>query len=176
LKIFVIGLGKTGTSSLSLALQQLGYQVIQNPASLQLIHWVDAATDDPIALNFEALDQLFPHSRFIYTCRDTESWLESWRARVQREDRSDLYPNLHPNLLSLRLQAFGQTEFCPKAWLAGYHRHWSRVEHYFSRRERDILYLRLGDGNEWRSLAGFLDKPIPDGPFPHVNQKGEFHG
>ena len=48
-KIFGIGLSKTGTSSLSEALEILGYSTVHFPRSLSEIAYYDAATDSTVA-------------------------------------------------------------------------------------------------------------------------------
>ncbi len=77
-KIFGIGLMKTGTTSLCHALEILGYSAIQSPEPLERINQYDAAADRNITENFEYLDRLYPGSKFIYTIRDTSSWIQSF--------------------------------------------------------------------------------------------------
>ncbi len=38
--------------------------------------------------------------------------------------------------------------------------------------EDRLLTYNLGDG--WENLCRFLDKPVPDTPFPRSNSAGEF--
>ena len=51
-KIFGIGLSKTGTSSLSEALEILGYSTVHFPSTLSEIAYYDAATDSTVARRF----------------------------------------------------------------------------------------------------------------------------
>src|SRR3954451_20670364 len=98
-RIFGLGLSRTGTTSLTDALELLGYRTIHFPADgrtrnemlaffattggplrLSLLESADALTDTPVCATFEALDATYPGSRFILTTREKDSWLESCRA------------------------------------------------------------------------------------------------
>ena len=37
-------------------------------------------------------------------------------------------------------------------------------------KKEEILLFQLGDG--WEPLCKFLNKPVPDVPFPHMNRMG----
>ncbi len=94
-KVFVIGRNKTGTTSLQIALRDLGYFVAPtNLGELLLKNWIDkdfasiiefcrnydAFQDIPFSLahSYRELDQAFPGSRFILTVRDNENqWFDS---------------------------------------------------------------------------------------------------
>lgn len=87
-KVFGIGFGRTGTTSLTRALEILGYRVLHFPRpdlavspSLprlwRLYFNVDGGTDTSVAVIFRELDRWFPGSRFIYTERDGPDWLRS---------------------------------------------------------------------------------------------------
>ena len=66
-KTFGIGLSRTGTTSLTLALEALGLSVAHFPTTMKQIEEHDAATDTPVAASFQSLDSRFPGSKFIYT-------------------------------------------------------------------------------------------------------------
>jgi len=94
-KVFGIGRNKTGTTSLALALQTLGYRVGDQSAAEELMEdWAirdfrrlvrycrsaDAFQDVPFSLDYtyQAVDVAFPGSRFVLTVRDSpEQWYES---------------------------------------------------------------------------------------------------
>lgn len=94
-KVFCIGFGKTGTTSVEKALKDLGYEMGDQAHGEMLIKaWskrdfdpiiefcktAQAFQDIPFCLPFTyiALDQAFPGSRFILTIRDNaDQWYES---------------------------------------------------------------------------------------------------
>jgi hypothetical protein len=94
-KIFCIGSGKTGTTSMKAALKALGYRMgDQGTAELLIESWAvrafepvieycrsaDAFQDIPFCLDYTyvALDQAFPGSKFILTLRTSSAeWFDS---------------------------------------------------------------------------------------------------
>jgi len=79
MKIFGIGLPKTGTTSLTIALEMLGYTSRHSPMECFTLHHgelsvnqkkidkYDALTDLPIPHFYPELDICFPNSKFILT-------------------------------------------------------------------------------------------------------------
>ena len=94
-KVFCIGRNKTGTTSLNMALKELGYKMGNQPkAELLLDDYVsrdfskiirycrsaEAFQDIPFSLpyTFMFLDQAYPNSKFILSIRDSsEQWYDS---------------------------------------------------------------------------------------------------
>ncbi|PFG09274.1 sulfotransferase [Marinobacter sp. LV10MA510-1] len=94
-KVFVIGFNKTGTTTMSKALRNLGYVVGREDEAKSLFDaWLrrdfkkivkfcrsaQAFQDSPFSFpyTFIALDQAFPNSKFILTIRDNEDqWYQS---------------------------------------------------------------------------------------------------
>ncbi|MFC1452265.1 sulfotransferase [Verrucomicrobiota bacterium] len=86
--MFGIGLGRTGTKSLTEALEQLGFRTKHCPRfflddeARPCIDWADfdshdALTDEGVALVYQEADRRYPGSKFILTMRDPEDWLRS---------------------------------------------------------------------------------------------------
>lgn len=167
-KIFGIGLGKTGTTSLCGALTQLGYRTLHAHCLGDLTPY-DAAADTPIAVAFRELDWSYPNSKFVLTLRDIDQWLASWKkhdAKVRQINQGEL-----PSWVkSLRRKAFGQWEFEPHVWKATYDLHLSEVVSYFQTREQDLLVLDICAGDGWEKLCPFLNQPVPSSSFPHQNR------
>lgn len=167
MKIFGIGLSRTGTWSLTRALAMLGLRTCHFPVNRQQIDDHDALTDTPIAANFERLDALYPGSKFIYTIRNLDDWLEScrllWLRRKAVFDRSLLVTKIHRQL-------YGTSEFDPVRFAAAYRRHDDRVRSYFKDRREDLLVLDVCGGDAgWEPLCSFIGVPAPAAPFPRVH-------
>ncbi len=94
-KIFVIGFGKTGTTSLKKTLENFGF-IVGNQAVAEVLsedwsigrsdriirycHTAEAFQDFPFMMPglYKLLDQKFPNSKFILTVRDSpEQWFSS---------------------------------------------------------------------------------------------------
>ena len=184
-KVFCIGFQKTGTSSLGLALQQLGYSVAgyhpfrdlatHGGLDLETI-WAragpiaashDAVQDTPWPVLYDRLDRAFPGAKFIHVVRDRDAWIRS----VLQDFR-----NSHNEIHRL---IYGSD--CPvaneEAWLARYDRHNAEVRAYFADRQEDLLSIDLASIG-WAPVCAFLGHPPPEGdvPWPHVNTYKQKHG
>lgn len=185
-KIFGIGLSRTGTKSLKVALTQLGYRTAHFREHLQvergLQSWFEgdfaaddladfeAALDNPIPIFFRELDQRYSGSRFILTTRDPSSWLESVRRLFDFVTSFD--EDLHPYRLVVRERMFGTTEFDSEKLMAVYQRHHADVREYFRNRSSDLLILNLREGEGWSELCSFLGHSVPESEFPwELDQK-----
>jgi cephalosporin hydroxylase len=162
-KVFGIGLSKTGTTSLSAALQQLGFRTTHYPRSLAEIAGLDAATDTPVALWYPVLDRQWPGSKFIYTTRNLKSWLDSCDNHWRRAGPMDAFTR------QIRIGIYQRTDFEAAAFQAVYEAHEQAVSEYFRQRPEDLLTLNICGGEGWEKLCGFLNRPIPPGEFPRTN-------
>ena len=165
-KIFGIGHSKTGTFSLATALQTLGFSTVHNPNDLRQIEHCDAATDASVTAIFEDLDQSYPGSKFIYTVRELEPWLESWRRHwLKRKCTRSQF------ILMIREQLLGTLDYDPASYARAYERVDRRIRRYFRKREDDLLVIDVcGGGLGWKPMCDFLDVPIPETPFPWSNR------
>jgi hypothetical protein len=165
-KIFGIGLTRTGATSLTEALRMLGFYAKRLPMSYQDIKDHEASTDTPVAARFPILDVFYPNSKFILTTRDKESWIES-AASLVREDDDPLW------LLEGRAILYKTTVFDREKFLESYDRHHRFVCDYFKDRPNYILLLDIKDKNKWEKLCNFLEKPILNIEYPHLNKRVE---
>ena len=164
-KIFGIGHSKTGTVSLTTALQYLGYSAIHNPPNLRQVELHDAATDMPVTIMFEQLDRMYPGGKFIYTIRDLDPWLESWRRHwLKRKDACS------PSTMRIRKQILGTTDYDAAQYTRAYRGLDLRVRDYFAARAEDLLILNICDRPSWKPICDFLGKSIPNTDFPWSNR------
>jgi len=164
-------LSRTGTKSLTEALNGLGYKSLHYPRTFhfkrgrivikpRIFKCFDALTDTPIALDFMELDRRFPDSRFIYTVRSMDSWLASCE-RFFRPNRQwrDAETELHRQL-------YGTNVFDRGLFTEAYQRHHHRVMSNFNSCPEQLLVLNICGGEGWPQLCQFLDKPVPARTFP----------
>jgi Sulfotransferase domain len=188
-RIFGIGLSRTGTSSLTTALNLLGFWSVHCPEDertrkelmayfaggdarlrLSILEGLDAVTDSPIAASFEALDSAYPGSRFILTTREKQSWLRSYRSFW-----AEIGPALRANpdepnaryIHAFNRQLYGAADLDEARFARGYDEHVRRVRAHFRHRPKDLLTIDLCAGEAWEPLCEFLGVPVPDLPFPH---------
>ena len=176
-KIFGIGLSKTGTTSLANALQVLGYKTKDNmgvvkyatgdlsSVDLHLVDANDALTDTPIPSFYRELDVRYPGSKFILTVRESEGWLKSCKKQfTQRfaEVQSDAHKQLFIDL-------YGTDVFDDERFASGYARFVDGAREYFKDRPGDLLIINITGDEGWEKLCPFLQRPVPDIPFPKAN-------
>jgi hypothetical protein len=175
-KVFGLGLSKTGTQSLSSALNILDIKSIHYPRDNRTIREVKAGRFDwqilkeyqgiiDLALSryYRHLDRLYPGSKFVLTVRDKESWLESveshWKRAFFKTDRK----------MTLRLILYGCCEFNRDHYSDVYDATYEQITGYFRNRPGDLLVMNICDGDGWEVLCPFLGKPVPSVGFPRLN-------
>jgi hypothetical protein len=174
-KIFGIGLSKTGTTSLHIALGILGYQSIHHPITIEEIEKHKAATDITVSCRFEELDKLYQNSKFILTVRDIQEWLKScefhFSKKMPLEKILQLSQNRREVKIDVRQKLYGTLSFDQALFEQAYQRHRYRVKNYFASRQKDLLIVDICAGDGWDKLCPFLGHPTLNVPFPHANQK-----
>jgi len=174
-KVFGIGLNKTGTKTLGECLQILGYrnksydlELLRSYAAgdidiiLKVTESFDSFEDWPWPLLFKEFDRNYPDAKFILTTRDNEeTWFKSLCSHAEKtgptEARKIVYshymplenPEHHKNFYLL----FNQS-----------------VCDYFSSRPFKLLTVCWERGDAWEKICTFLDRPVPEIPFPHMNK------
>jgi hypothetical protein len=183
MKVFCIGLNKTGTRSLSEALTILGLRSLHWGGSdaadalrrgpeiraaveralaegrplLADIEEADAYSDIlALSTNFDVLDRQYPASKFILTVRDLDDWLDSRRRHV--ETNIERHARGEYNGTFLVVDYPGWTEEKTS--------HEQRVRSYFADRPNALLVMDIAAGDGWDELCPFLDREVPDEPFP----------
>lgn len=185
-RIFGIGLHKTGTTSLHLALEELGFesahwrsarwakriwQEVSTEGRSLTVDREYALTDLPIPFLFKELDAAYPGSKFILTLRDEEKWINSVRNHWDHEKNPFRHRwNDDPFTHKAHKLLYGQKGFNAELFLERYRRHIDEVFEHFGDRLDDLMVMDMDDPccGGWTSLCGFLDKPIPAVPYPHA--------
>lgn len=197
LKVIGAGVGRTGTYSLRLALNQLGLgpchhmeEVLHNQAK-QVPLWMAAvqgrpdfeaiyeeygsAVDWPTAGFFRELLAAFPSAKFILTTRTPESWASSFSETIYKfiAIRNQYPPELQP-WLDMAVGVITKSGFPVGLDLAGlmtgFVAHNEAVKSAIPASQ--LLVYQVKDG--WGPLCDFLGVPAPSGPFPRTNDRSEF--
>ncbi len=203
MKLIGAGMGRTGTKSLQIALQELGFdpcyhmtEAFKHPAHMRLWHaaaqgepidWdallggYEATVDFPGCSFYRELMAHYPDAKVLLSVRDPERWYESAYATIY--EMTKVIPRwlrlLVPPLRQLHemadaviwgnLGAFeGQMENRALAT--------QKFIEWNERVQRDVppeklLVYSVKEG--WEPLCDFLGVPVPDKPFPHVNDRAE---
>jgi sulfotransferase family protein len=183
MKIFCIGMPKTGTVSLHDALVVLGYKSVHFPHDektlaeleagiyhLSILNEVDALSDIPIPAIFAQLDEVWPNSKFIYTDRAVDSWLDSCEHAPFNQPGSEPGPGTFRYFY--RAMLYGCIHYNRNRFEWVYRNHKKTVLDYFEAEKRDqLLVMNFSSGDGWKELCEFLGVSIPDVDFPHSNTR-----
>lgn len=90
-KIFIIGLPRTGTTSISVALLNYGFKVAHTAYTKRAFELADVVSDAPCFSDYRQLDTLFPNSKFVYLDRALENWVPSIQMLLKK-----MLPELNP--------------------------------------------------------------------------------
>ncbi len=200
LKVVGAGFGRTGTLSLKNALEKLGFgpcyhmaEVFQRPEHAAMWHrlafghgmdWglifrdFRATVDWPAARWWREIAAHYPEAKVLLSVRDPEAWYKSVSDTIYPPMKLPLPDGVPENL---RLQ----NEMARKAILAETFdnsfedkAHTIEVFERHNREVRDAIdpaRLLVFDVREgWGPLCRFLEVPIPDEPFPRLNDTATF--
>ena len=192
LRIIGAGLGRTGTMSMKLALEQLGlgrcYHMAELIADLsRLPQWLRAAdgapdweavfagftasVDYPGCTYWRELAAFYPDAKVLLTVRDADDWFDSTQATI-------FSPPMRARIAGSPMDAFFQKAvFCDfgdriddRAFMTeAFERHNAAVRN--SVPPERLLVYEVGEG--WPRLCEFLGVPVPGAPFPRLNSREE---
>ncbi len=191
LRVVGAGLGRTGTTSLKLALEQLlggkchhMFEVDENREQIPV--WTAAANgtmpdwkrflsgyvalvDWPGASFWPELTEAFPDALVLLSVREPESWYKSASETIFKDDPEE------GSSFDEMWRTIIRTRFCDDLAnkdkvIAAMHAHNAAVEAAIP--EERLLRWQAGDG--WEPICTALGVPVPDTPFPHTNTKKQF--
>jgi hypothetical protein len=203
LKVIGAGFGRTGTLSLKVALEQLGFakcyhmtEAFAKPDHVKLwdaavrgatVDWealfqgYQATVDWPGCSFYQEYRRLYPEARVILTVRDPERWYDSVRQTIY-----PMKPPFPAWILPFlpRLRSFlGLTKRL--IWEGVFRGRFDDRAHaieVFNRHIEEVkrvvpkdrlLVYEVSEG--WGPLCSFLGVPVPENqPFPHLNDVAEF--
>ena len=193
LKVIGAGLGRTGTASLKVALEQLlggrCYHMSEcfgNPANPPL--WLAAAhgrpdwetifkgyvatVDYPAGGFWRQLAAYYPEAKVLLSVRDPDKWFESTRETILSDGIREIAA-MTPDKAFFDETVFKDFvgHFGDRAFITDYFRRHNQAVIDAIHKERLLVY-EVGQG--WEPLCDFLGLPVPASPFPHVNTRADF--
>lgn len=168
-KVFCVGMFKTGTKSFGAAMNILGYRGLYRPWFILKDNWYkntklwkqyypkiierakgyNAFSDAPWMFVYPLMDKIFPNSKFVLTLRkDPITLAKSDSAQWGHKKNK-------PSM---------------QQFIDRYETNNERVRKYFKGRDC-LLEMCFEKGDGWRKLCKFLNKDIPNRPFPHLNKR-----
>ena len=188
-KIFGVGLSKTGTTSLSAAMNMLGYHSLHNdPTLVHFMHHdrqelltpsldssfnltgkyddVDSVWDIPTAAYYRQLHEAYPDAKFILTVRSSpQVWYDSFRTYLNDYQYYQWGCAIPERIQRLHEFVYGSRNV-DEVWMESYERHNAEVVEYFERHcttSNQLLIMDLTQEDDpWSELCNFLERE--DGP------------
>ena len=204
LKVIGAGFGRTGTLSMKAALEQLGYnkchhmvEVLMTKDETQLDYWdaigkgerpgwdkvfegYQASVDFPSCVYWKELAEAYPDAKVVLTVRSFESWYKSATGTIYAVGKKQpAWTRLLPKPGKIGRMTknviwhgkfhgkFEDKAYAEKVWNA----HIEEVKAGLP--SERLLVFEVKEG--WEPLCEFLGKPVPDTPFPRVNDAEQFH-
>ncbi|WP_248289573.1 sulfotransferase [Thalassotalea sp. Y01] len=180
-KIFIIGLPRTATTSVCVAMLDLGFNVAHTCYTKRCLAEANVIADTPVFSDYQGLDKAFPGSRFIYLERDMQPWIASIRRLLQRmhDNLVRQHGGFNPYIKHSFLQVFSPYSadmLQQDSLLANcYRRHQQQVFNYFQGREQDLLSIKVSDADAFGRLCAFVgvDAPAEHPGFKPINVAGK---
>ncbi|MGF1490031.1 MAG: sulfotransferase family protein [Prochloraceae cyanobacterium] len=146
-----------------------------------------ATVDYPGCSYYIQLMERYPDAKVILTVRDPEKWYESVFNTIyqlslkikQKSQNTETEISLHKQnlirLFNVVVEQVFQKDFQGKFRYKQYaievfNQHIAEVKQKVPAEK--LLVYQVKEG--WQPLCKFLDRPIPDNEFPHLNDRGEF--
>lgn len=183
-RVFGVGMKKTGTTSLKRCFERLDLNPIapSSQFSLQtrlITRNLQVNNDYTMALDYaekfksfedspwnlwemyQQLDHRFPDSLFILTKRDSDKW---WRS-VERWISVTKPWMFNGYLRHLRVK------YCKKKEMIEAYDDYNKgvIQHFKDR--TNLLVIDFEKNKGWEPICDFLNCPLPNQPFPHVNRQ-----
>ncbi|MDG2175913.1 MAG: sulfotransferase [Gammaproteobacteria bacterium] len=199
LQVVNAGFGRTGTKSIKMALEELGFgpchhmeEVFNNPS--QLSYWEKAAdgekmdwdevfksyqsaVDWPSAHFWKELADFYPESKVLLSVRPAEQWWASYSETIKKLlEMRDEIPEDYPRTVSYMADkivtelTFENATDDKEFVLSKFQQRIDDVKEAIPTDR--LLIFQVTEG--WAPLCGFLNVPIPEGDFPRSNAKVDF--
>ena len=197
IKVLGAGFGRTGTKSLKVALEILGfgpcyhmYEVTRDQVNIwkeaidgEQINWSDlfkkyqSAVDWPtISFTYQLLKE-YPHAKVILTLRDPEDWFESASSTIFA---AMVIADKNPNIIGRQITDMARHLILENVFSGRYDDKEYCIEVYNQHVQQivglvppdKLLKYHISDG--WQPLCEFLSVPVPCNTFPKENDREKF--
>jgi hypothetical protein len=177
-KVLGVGMNKTGTTTLAHALRILGYAPHQTYDLKATQKWASGKTEElldlyedkivfedfPWPLMYREFYSRYPDAHFILTTRRSEeAWFNSLVKHAERTGPTEMRKLVYGHEMPLEDR---------EKHLAVYRNHNQEVRSFFEAKpEAQFIEVCWEEGHGWPELCTFLEQPVPEQPFPHMNAK-----
>ena len=192
LKVIGAGLGRTGTLSLKVALEQIGFGPCYHMAEVlmaidvapdlwlragegrpdweRIFQGFSSTVDYPACIFWKELADYYPDAKVLLSVRDPQSWFESTQASIFGPMMELLRQTpAGPFLDRIVFDQFGDRLHDRDFMIDHFNRHTDAVVSAIPADRLLVYEAKQG----WGPLCAFLGVPVPDAPFPRINSREE---
>lgn len=166
-KIFIIGLPRTGTTSICNSFLELGYTSAHTAYTQNTFKQADVIADTPIFSEYQQLDRYFSGAKFINLTREPNLWVPSIRQLLTR-----MYTNLvrhdggfNSHIKRCYLSTFDSLSIdninSDMYLNQCYDKHQQTVACYFKNRNQDLLNIDISKPDSTARLQTFINHEQP---------------
>lgn len=178
-KIFIIGLPRTGTTSICCKLLTYHFTVAHTAYTEKTFKQAQVIADTPIFADYPQLFHHYPNSKFIYLERDLNLWLPSIKQlllrmhrNINREDGgfNPIIKRCYKKVFSeFTLENIQSNPFLTQC----YRRHQNEVYGFFEQHPNSLLTIDISLPTSLAKLLSFLKQPVIEGTFDKMNIAGK---
>jgi len=178
-KVFILGLPRTGTTSICSALLNEGLTVAHTAYTDKTFEDAQVLADTPIYCDYQALDKHYPNSKFVVLTRQPEAWLPSIKQLLLRmfvnvtRDDGGFNPIIKRSFTSIFAPFTKENIENDDFLLQCYNKHLAEIESHFNGREDDVIYVEVSNDADYSKLCDFLKIKSQHSAFPHLNIGGK---
>lgn len=181
-RVLYVGHGKTGTSSFGTACEVLGYKLVENESGLtkkvnagdldEVLEIADKYTcyeDYPWLYLYKEFDERYDNIKFVLGVRPEEEWFKSMSYQAMRPRTVERRQEVDEAHYNQYVRYMDDPKYFPLKHdeaIAMYLKWNEDIKKYFEGRD-DFMVFSVWQGHGWKELCEFLDKPVPDLPFPY---------
>ncbi|WP_163931731.1 sulfotransferase [Paraferrimonas sp. SM1919] len=173
-KIIIIGLPRTGTTSVSIFLLEAGLNVAHMGFTQDCFYAADAISDAPCFSDYQSLHKIFADARFVYLNRNIETWLPSITMLLAKM-QPHLAPEgkFHPIMKRAFTKVFGDLnniDISDQCYLKNcYQKHQQQVLNYF-KDHNNFISIDIEAPHGAQKLSHFLGLDFISDGFSVYNQ------
>ncbi|MFC3031349.1 sulfotransferase [Pseudoalteromonas fenneropenaei] len=162
MKTLIVGLPRTGTTSLCIATTQLGYKTAHTAYTQQALQQAEVIADTPVFHDFARLAAHFQACQFIYLTRSFDLWLPSIRKLLSRMQARLMTQQggFNDTIKRCYLETFGhftaQDLASDDYLISCYQRHQQRVSTFMAKNNLRCLTLALEEERALEQLKSVL--------------------
>jgi hypothetical protein len=156
----------------------------------EIFHEYQATVDWPACTFYKELMATYPNAKVLLSVRDPEKWYESAKSTIYQVNQRRrtffnsllflLFKLMRPGIVAgvpmvnqLIWKGTFHDRFEDKEYaISVFNQHNEEVKNYVP--PEKLLIYSVKDG--WEPLCAFLGVPVPDVPFPHLNDRESFPG